>query len=147
MTAGLVVYAVDRPAPQVYLLPFVLALSDSPRSSFGAIGASLPSFLHVFAFSLLTAAVVASRSARTAAIIAGAWCGTDLLFELGQHPALAPIIDATLPSWFAGVPMLENVGPYFLLGSFDPADLAATVVGATLAYVTIAGQPSQGSTP
>lgn len=146
MMAGWVVYAVDRPAPQVYLLPSVLAFSDSSRNFFGAIGASLPSFLHVFAFSLLTAAVVASRTPRAAAIIAGAWCGTDLLFELGQHPALSAFIDASLPSWFASVPVLENVGPYFLRGSFDATDVAATVMGAALAYFTIVGQPSQGST-
>jgi hypothetical protein len=147
VVAGSLVYVIDRPVPHVYLLPSVFAFSGSPRNVFGAIGASLPSFLHVFAFSLLTAAVVASRTARTAAIIAGAWCATDLLFEVGQHPALAPFIDASLPSWFASVPMLENVGPYFLRGSFDTADLAATIAGAAFAYLTIARQINQGSTP
>jgi hypothetical protein len=141
MMAGVVVYAIARPASHVYLLPSLFAVSDSPRDVFGAIGASLPGFLHVFAFSLLTAAVVTWRTPRAAAIIAGAWCGADLLFELGQHPALSASIDASLPSWFASVPMLENVGPYFLRGSFDPVDLAATVAGATLAYVTITRGP------
>jgi hypothetical protein len=145
MVAGLAVYAIDRPAAHVYLLPSVLAFSDSPRNFFGAIGASLPSFLHVFAFSLLTAAVATSRTARAAAIVAGAWCATDLLFELGQHPALAPTIGASLPPWFAGVPMLENVEPYFLRGTFDPADLVATVAGAAVAYLTITGRRSPRS--
>jgi hypothetical protein len=147
MVAGLLVYAIDRPVPQTYLLPSVLAYSDSPRNIFGAAGASLPSFLHVFAFSLLTAAVVTLRTARAAAIVAGAWCGTDLLFEFGQHPALAPVIDASLPSWFASVPMLENVGPYLLRGSFDPVDLAATLAGAALAFLTITRELAQRSVP
>jgi hypothetical protein len=147
LALGVGVYVVDRSATQVYLLPAALTLPRSPEPLFGVLSGFLPGFLHVFAFTLLTAAVLTVRSMRAAATVAAAWCVTDLLFEIGQHPAIAPVIAATLPAWFAGIPLLENAGPYFLRGTFDAADIAATVAGAVLAYFTILSTRSQGGVP
>jgi hypothetical protein len=134
---GVGLYIVDRSAAHVYLLPSALTLPGAPVWASGVLGGSLPSFLHVFAFILLTAAVLAPRTARSVAAIAAAWCAIDVLFELGQLPLLAPRIAAALPDWFRHVPLLDNVGPYFLRGTFDPADMAAILVGAALGYLTI----------
>ena len=143
MAAGVVLYVIDRPVPHVYLLPSVIAFAGSPGTIPGAISASLPSFVHVYAFSLLTAAVAGSRSTRSGALIAGAWCAIDVLFELGQHTAFAPHISGAMPAWFGDVPLLENIGPYFLRGTFDPADLVATVAGAIVAYLSIVRFPAR----
>ena len=65
------------------------------------------------------------------------WWVLDSLVELGQHAAISPVITGVLPAWFEGVPFLENTGPYFTHGTFDPLDLAAIAVGAVAAYFTI----------
>jgi hypothetical protein len=137
LAVGVGLYVVDRPAVHVYLLPPALTLPGAPVWVSGVLGGSLPSFLHVFAFTLFTAAVLTPRTARSAAAITVAWCATDVLFELAQHPLLAPRIAAALPDWIGGIPLLDNIGPYFLRGTFDPADIAAIVVGAAFAYLTI----------
>jgi hypothetical protein len=142
VAAGL--YIVDRSPADVYLFPSALAFPGAPVLSAGVLGGSLPSFLHVFAFILFTAAVLGPRTVRSTAAIAAAWCVTDILFELGQYPLLAPRIAAALPHWFRNVPLLDNVGPYFLRGTFDPADMAAIVVGAAFAYLTITWTREKG---
>jgi hypothetical protein len=147
LAAGVAVYVADRPAATAYLLPQALTLTDNPGALFGTLGAFLPSFVHVYAFTLLTATVVSSSTPWSAAAIATAWCITDSLFELGQHPVIAPLIAQSLPAWFNDVPLLENVGPYFLRGTFDPADLIATLAGAAVAYLTINRSSKQGGVP
>ena len=137
LALGAAVYVAGRPAGHVYLLTSAPQLFSNPLQAFRGIGGCLPSFLHVFAFTLLTAALLAARTTRASAAVAAAWCATDALFELGQHSAVAPLIAAALPAWFAGAPLLEQIGPYFLRGTFDPADLAATVSGAGVAFLTL----------
>jgi hypothetical protein len=141
---GAVVYIASRSPDHTYLLPHTLALAVGPGIVPGFVGASLPSLVHVFAFTLLTAAVLAPRTAAAAAAIAAAWGAADVLFELGQYPTIATAVAAALPTWFRGVPLLENVGPYFLNGTFDPADLVATAAGAAAAYLTIVLSSRQG---
>jgi len=136
LALGAAFYTAGRPAEHVYLLTWAPQLFSTTQS-FGGFGGFLPSFLHVFAFTLLTSAVLLPRTARASVAIAAAWCVTDSLFELGQHSAIAPFIAASLPAWFNGVPLLENTGPYFLRGTFDPADLAATIAGAAVSFLTI----------
>jgi len=144
LALGAAFYAAGRPAGHVYLLASAPQLFSTTSPSVGGIGGFLPSFLHVFAFTLLTSTVLLPRTARASVAIAAAWCVTDALFELGQHPAVAPFIPASLPVWFDGVPLLENAGPYFLRGTFDPADLAATIAGAAVAFLTIMWSNKQG---
>jgi len=42
-----------------------------------------------------------------------------------------------MPSWFEGIPLLENTANYFILGSFDVMDLAAIAAGSLVAYLTM----------
>lgn len=120
LAVGVAVYVLDRPPGSAYLLPRSATLFPGAPSWFGSAGAWLPAFLHVFAFSLLTAALLrASRSNAACACVA--WWAIDSLFELGQHPAVSPHLGAA----------------YFVRGSFDPADLLATALGALCAYATL----------
>jgi hypothetical protein len=136
LALGVLVYLVDRLPESVYLLPVDWSLASGRERWFGAIGGQLPEFVHVYAFALLTAAVFAG-SRKRAFLICTAWWVTDSLFELGQHPAISPSIAAAMPHWVKGVPLLENIGPYFAYGTFDPLDLAAITVGAVAAYFTV----------
>ncbi len=58
---GTMVYVVDRPGDQSFV-PSAISLVPFTPSVFGVVGHSLPTFTHVFAFSLFTAAVLAGAS-------------------------------------------------------------------------------------
>ena len=133
---GVLVYALDRLPESVYFLPAGWSLAEGGVRWFGSLGGQLPEFLHVYAFALLTAAVLAS-SRRLALLSCAVWWGLDSLVELGQHAAISPQIAAAVPAWFAGIPFLENTGLYFTHGTFDPLDFIAIAVGAVAAYFTI----------
>jgi hypothetical protein len=132
---GALVYMLDRPAATVYLLPNALSFAPGHPPWVGPLGGFLPEIAHVYAFILLTVAV-SPWPARVSPICAFWWL-IDSLFELGQHPALAPHIAAALPGWFQHVPILDHTANYFLYGTFDPGDLVAITLGAVSAHLTI----------
>ena len=130
---GVLLYWLDRPAAQTYFMPETLSLFRQTPRLFGSLGNQLPTFLHAFAFCLISAALV-SRTRSTALGICLLWAGIDSLFEIGQHPAVAARLAAAIPAWFAHVPLLDNTRSYFLHGHFDPLDLASILLGAVAAY-------------
>jgi hypothetical protein len=132
---GLLVYVLDRSPAHVYALSRLASWISSRGARLGALGGSLPEFVHVYAFILLTAATAPKRS--TVLSICAFWLLLDALFEFGQHPLLAPRIAAAVPAWFQHVPFLDNTASYFLHGTFDYVDLVAIVVGAVFAYGSI----------
>lgn len=132
---GALVYVLDRPAATVYLLPNAMSPALGHHPWFGALGGHLPEFVHVYAFILLTVAV-STWPARVLPICVF-WWAVDSLFEIGQHPAIAPHIAAALPAWFQHIPILDNTANYFLRGTFDPWDLIGTVLGTSVAYLTV----------
>ena len=135
LALGALVCVLDRSAATVYLLPQRMSFADGQHVWFGALDGYLPAFVHVYAFILLTV-VFCPWPARVWAIC-GLWWGLDSLFELGQHPALAPGIAAALPAWWQHVPLLDHAANYFLHGTFDPLDLLAIALGTFAAYVTV----------
>lgn len=127
---GAAVYVLDRPPGSAWFLPAAWSLAG-PAHPFGVIAGQLPEFLHVFAFSLLTAAVLpATRRAAWASC--AAWWLIDSLFEIGQHPTISPILTA-MTSGLKGIPLLEKTPAYFARGVFDPLDLLAIALGALAA--------------
>lgn len=131
---GAAVYAFDRPPGSAWFLPAAWSLAG-PAHPFGVIAGQLPEILHVFAFSLLTAAVLPATR-RAAWTSCGAWWLIDSLFELGQHPKLSPLL-ATATSGLKGIPLLGNTPAYFANGAFDPLDLLAIALGALAAGLCI----------
>ena len=129
LVLALAFYALGRVDGTAYLLPAQLAQALPTLGNGAALG-SVPTFLHVFSFVLLTVAVARPHSRPACAAIACGWCVTNVLFEAGQHPGIAPFIDQTLPASFDSVPILENVSPFFLNGTFDPCDVLAAALGA-----------------
>lgn len=134
LVIGLLVYLLDRPAGSAYLLPAAGTYSMASSKIFGAVGNVLPSFVHTFAFGLLTALAL-GRSRRALVLGCGTWWTIGTLFEIGQHPALSGRLAASLPHWFGDWPLLDHMGTYFLRGTFDPADLASTAMGALMAVI------------
>jgi len=72
---GTLVYVLDRSSESV---PFfsAISLADTLPPVFGRMGESLPTFAHVFAFSLLTAAWL-GRGRRNAVAACLGWFGMD----------------------------------------------------------------------
>lgn len=134
---GVLVYLIDRDPSRIYFL-YIIGLNKTFYGSFpnffGPFGSSLPSFIHVFSFSLLTAAFM-KRGKKGCFIICISWLLIDTAFELGQkfHTIALTII----PDWFSGIPLLENTKNYFQYGTFDILDLTAIMLGGVAAYYTL----------
>lgn len=137
LALGLLVYLLDRRPEHVYFLSHGLVLAHGQHPLFGVVGNFLPTFVHVYAFILLTAAIAGSTRARVIGICA-AWFVVASLFELAQLPAVASVIVAAVPAWFARVPILDNTAAYFLNGTFDVRDLLSIALGTVAAYFTVA---------
>ena len=134
---GSLVYLIDRPPYQTYFVyssPINISLSNIIPSLFGAIGNSLPEFIHVFSFILITTGLVCCQK-RGYLIICLSWFLVDSAFELGQK--FNTWSSSITPDWFTGIPFLENTKNYFQRGTFDMVDLVAIAVGATAAYFVL----------
>ena len=134
---GTLVYIVDRPPDQTYFVyknSINISLHDTLPNLFGFIGYSLPSFIHVFSFILITAGLLSCKK-RGCIIICAFWFLTDVIFELWQKFNLW--ISEVIPDWFGGILFLENTKNYFIRGTFDYFDLAAITIGTILAYFVL----------
>lgn len=132
LALGVAVYVLDRPDGTAMLLPRSWVMHAPGQSWFGAIGGSLPSFVHAFAFSLFTALVL-PRTWRHGALACGGWALCETLFELGQHPQVSPWLVQQLHA-MAGWPGMEALRRYFKQGSFSTSDVVAGLAGAALAF-------------
>lgn len=143
LLTGTLVYIIDR-SPQhtyfIYQTDFNLSLYGSLPGMFGSIGDSLPSFVHAFSFVLITAGLIATHK-NTLLPICLFWFVIDLLFEFGQV-----LIDSanSIPAWFSRVPFLENTENYFINGTFDWNDVAATAFGTLIAYLVLRATTNTG---
>ena len=135
---GALIYLVDRPPYHTYFVFNLLKISfhDTLPSLFGTMGHVLPSFIHVFSFSLMTGGLVCSRR-RDYLVICSGWFLIDSVFELGQR--FGEFSAGILPSWLEGIPVLERSKNYFLQGTFDPIDLVGAALGAATAYLILTG--------
>ncbi len=136
LSVGLLDYLLGRQPEHVYFLFHGFSLVHGHHSLFGVLGNYLPSFVHVYAFILLTAAVAGFSKTRLIRICA-TWFAIAFLFEVAQHPALSPIIAVAVPAWFMGIPILDNTAAYFLNGTFDILDLLSIALGTIAAYFTV----------
>jgi hypothetical protein len=131
------VYLIDRPPDSTYFVYryfHMVSLHRIVPNLFGAFGNSLPDFIHVFSFILITAGIVSCRK-KGYLIISLGWLIIDCAFELGQrYPSL--VLKLT-PDWFSGIPILEAVKGYFLFGTYDFNDIIALFLGASLAYLVL----------
>ena len=136
LAVGVLVYLLDRQPTSVYFIPDWITLANNLNPIFGEIGNYLPTFIHVYAFILLTTIIVAPSPAWIIPICA-AWFAVDSLFELAQFTPIDQWIAGNVPDWFASIPFLENTSAYFISGTFDFLDLLSIAAGTAAAYLTI----------
>jgi len=137
LVVGSLIYLIDRPPDQTYFIyssPINISLSNIIPTLFASIGNSLPAFIHVFSFILITAGLIFCNK-RGYFIICLSWFLVDCAFELGQK--FNTWSSSIIPNWFTGIPFLENTENYFLQGTFDFIDLAAIALGTVIAYFAI----------
>lgn len=105
----------------------------------------VPTFSHVAAVSLLTAAVLATTR-RGAAWVCLSWASIEALFALGQHEQINAWLVSTTPSWLNLVGVQRGVGLYISDDGFAASELIAILFGAAIAYAIIIGtQPEKAS--
>ena len=134
---GSLVYLIDRPPDQtyfVYISKINISLFNTFPNFFGVLGNSLPDFLHVFSFILITAGLFSCKRGGYV-IICLSWFFVDSAFELCQKFNKLPL--KIIPDCFEGIPFLENTKNYFLQGTFDFLDLAAIAFGTLIAYFVL----------
>jgi hypothetical protein len=103
------------------------------RVVFGVLANNLPSFVHVFAFSLMTAGLLPTRR-KGDLLICLLWFLIDTAIEIGQ--GLKPVCLAILPDWLDVLtPPMANLQEYFRYGTFDIRDIIAGLLGALAAFV------------
>lgn len=138
LVLGMFYYIFLRESGAIYGLPTSNFIGSSMPPQGQTILLSLPSFLHVIAFILMTYAITGPGKFSLLAVTAG-WFAVESLFELAQYRLYARWIIEHVPGWFSGVPVLENLRMHFMFSTFDTADLAAIGVGSVLAWIWIAG--------
>lgn len=146
LLVGILVYVLDRNPQSTYFLPEALSLAKGEGFVFGPLGNQLPDFLHLYAFILLSCALLQPRRAAILGITL-VWLLIEVGFELGQHPAAAVYIASVIPAWFSHIPVLENTAAYFAHGHFDPLDLIAMLLAAIAGYLTVRLMPAYANEP
>jgi hypothetical protein len=123
LSLGALIYVVLRPEGSSYVNVYFSFHQSLPHIPFIN---NLPSFFHVFAFSLLTVSVLGTF--RYAFLTCSVWMLLNLLFEVGQHSSVVNALSAKA-IWLPSI--LNN---YFRFGTFDMWDMVFCVVGAVGAY-------------
>jgi len=134
LALGVMVYLADRPPSHATLIPAMFALGTG--SLFGALGNWLPSFVHPFAFSLMSSAFRAPAAAPAYGTCA-AWWSVNLVFEVCQHPLIRPFVVERLQATLGNGWPTRPVSNYLLRGTFDVGDLIAATLGALAAALLL----------
>ena len=134
---GALVYLIDRPFNSTYFVynyNFLLNFHNIIPNIFGSLSNSLPDFIHVFSFIMITAGVL-SCGKKGGLIVSICWLFIDISFEIGQKFPSIPL--KFIPNSFSNIPILEATKYYFQEGTFDIRDLFAIMLGSIIAYSLI----------
>lgn len=138
LSLGGTIYIITRCPNQTYFISKCFFDTDvliAIPSAIRIIGNMLPDFIHPFAFILITSGLVPVDNRKGRFLICLGWFSLESIFELGQH--FKEIALRMTPSWFEGIPFLENTNNYFLTGTFDVLDIFSMLFGTVLAFYVI----------
>ena len=144
LAMGLAVYVLDRAPGSAMAWPAAWSIgpaADTPAVAgagkwLGVVTGSLPSFVHAFAFALLSALLL-PRTRSWAAAACAAWALIDTVFEVFQHPVLSAHAARWLQDLVLGTALqwsADKTARYLVSGRFDPFDVLAGALGALAAY-------------
>lgn len=133
LSAAVAVYSLARYYPPALLEP--LQATQSILAARPDLFGSLPSLFYILAMGLLVGSCAITPAGSR--LHCSLWIGVAIALEFTQHPLVA----VPLSSWFPAIlgdSIWTLVGPYWLSGTFDPADLLATFVGGAIALAILA---------
>jgi hypothetical protein len=133
---GILIYAAFRPAWQAVWITEIISLHWRKFQLFTEIGNSLPSFLHVFGFSVLTAGII-DQKRWTSMIVCGFWLLLNLLFEVMQSDAAYSWLNDLSLRTVEFNPFLHGLKNYSLHAVYDLKDIVALISGAIFAYIVL----------
>ena len=136
LLVGVLLYLTTRNHQQIFFINYFPDISILPQFPSTGITYSIPSFLHIYAFILLTTAFI-SVQLHSVRLICVFWLVIEILFEIGQHPLLAAPVAGIFPDWFNHYSSLQAVPNYFVNGRFDFLDITFLLLGALAAYLTV----------
>lgn len=135
LAIGFCIYLFDR-NPHTVLAIYQLDIRSfySPERTriFGTLGGNLPSFIHVFSFSLITCALLPNKNNIVYLYICVIWFFVNFFFEFSQ--ILQP---GTISEYYFDNVYLEPVIKYSQYGTFDYMDVVFMLLGLIFSYVTI----------
>ena len=143
LATGVAIYAVCRVEAPVFLIS---GMWPAPAfRGLNALTGQLPSFVHTYAFILLTAAVIPNQ--RRVLSICAFWVVLESVFEIAQHHVVGQAIVDTLQLRSSSTPIARITQVYLLHGTFDPFDLLAIQIGAVSAFLTCRFVLGKGARP
>jgi hypothetical protein len=134
---GVVLYLFGRPPDRTWLFtllpPWLSGYGVVPRLPTWLNG-SLPTFLHACSLTLVTGALLDPRI-WAYVCVSFSWLLIHVMFELGQGPGQQLVELA--PIWIDRIPLASHVRGYFVLGTFDKADVIAALFGCVCGFGTL----------
>ena len=134
---GSLVYFYDRSPFHTYFLSKLGAnfyIFSNSHKLFGSIGNNLPSFIHPFSFSLITAGVMSPNKTFFFPICTF-WFLVNCAFEFGQK--FDSVVLQILPDRLLHIPFCKISALYFYRGTFDFLDVAAICLGSLTGYLVL----------
>ena len=128
LTLGFAFYVIARPPTALAILSQFPQFRASVPAELVRVLGPVPTFIHVVAFSLLTASL-GRRDRRRRLLACGGWAVIEITFEFSQHPAFG----CALLQHGALVSSIPYLRSYLIGGTFDYADVVAAVIGAAFA--------------
>lgn len=95
---------------------------------------SLPTMLHVYSFSIISFLLLKKKTKQAVAATTAFWVVVNLLFEIGQASGFKKFWMEYRENYIVG-----PLAGYFLYGTFDWNDLAFSLLGGVVSYLTIKG--------
>ena len=135
LLAGITIYLLIRGNALPYL-PEAWVVSEFLPYRITQLTHQLPTFTHLIAFSLFTAALL-DGGRRNAALVCLFWLFIAIIFEVAQHPIVSGWLVPSVPQWFDKLWLLDNTRGFLVNGTFDPLDIVAAVLAALLTYLII----------
>lgn len=130
LMVGVIFYLLFRDRTY-FLMSLHIPVVSAGNSVRGFIWGSLPSFVHVISFSMLTASLI-SYSKINYVLVCAFWLTINFVFEIGQKYKL--LSQRLVPTSFESIPVWENTGDFFLNGIFDINDIGAACVAAVISF-------------
>lgn len=135
---GGAIYFFMRPLPMVMEAVGFQSISRiSVHGHIESFFGSLPSLLHVYAFSLFTVASLENKTACSIRTTILLWIFVNLLFEFGQVSSLKAFW-----SEYSHAGAITPLANYFLFGTFDWTDAGFSAIGGVVAYFNVYGRKS-----